>query len=195
MKQLQYDVEKEYEFEDDSEDENAVSMAPVRREPLIPGGTLIIAPASLLKQWEMEIDLKVKRGALDVTLFHGPKRIYKVKELAKYDVVITSYGTSTIGSEYKNEGIVYKIKFRRIFLDERHVISRNHETQQSKAVCELKAERRWILSGTVQCKEDDAMMKFLRCLSKVDDSILQSIMLRRSLEQIIDSNNGISSLP
>lgn len=214
LKQIQLDEAKEEDSSDDSGDENGAQWKAKGRKDFLRGGTLVICPASLIKQWESEIKEKVRRGALDVTLFHGPKRIYKAKELSKYDVVITSY--QTIASEFKNEGCAYSIKFRRIVLDEGHVI-RNHKTQQSKAVCELHGERRWVLSGTpVQNKEFDlyAVIKFLRC-QPFDDltywknfvesrdktassprvqALLKSILLRRTKEQLILSKE-IDTLP
>lgn len=42
---------------------------------------------------------------------------------------------------------LHDISWLRVVLDEGHVV-RNPNTQMSKAVLDLKAKRRWILSGT-----------------------------------------------
>lgn len=39
-----------------------------------------------------------------------------------------------------------KVDWLRLVLDEGHAI-RNPNTQQTKAICSLKAERKWILTG------------------------------------------------
>jgi SNF2 family DNA or RNA helicase len=36
--------------------------------------TLIVAPASVIYQWEKEMEKWVRAGRLDVLMFHGPKR-------------------------------------------------------------------------------------------------------------------------
>ncbi|KAI1727714.1 transcription termination factor 2 [Ditylenchus destructor] len=55
--------------------------------------TLVITPASLMYQWEKEIQDRVKPGRLKVHIFHGPKnkRETIARRLALYDVVITTY--------------------------------------------------------------------------------------------------------
>ena len=37
--------------------------------------TLVVCPASLVHQWEKEIQRRVKHGTLDVVVYHGPNRI------------------------------------------------------------------------------------------------------------------------
>jgi hypothetical protein len=38
------------------------------------GGTLVVCPASLLNQWEGEVNKRVKRGVIDVEVYHGTSR-------------------------------------------------------------------------------------------------------------------------
>ncbi|OBA25865.1 P-loop containing nucleoside triphosphate hydrolase protein [Hanseniaspora valbyensis NRRL Y-1626] len=62
--------------------------------------TLIIAPVSLLHNWNFEIESKIKREyALSVTIFHESNKPSKFDDLKKFDVVLTSYGT--LYSEYR----------------------------------------------------------------------------------------------
>ncbi|KAL1537512.1 helicase-like transcription factor CHR28 isoform X4 [Salvia divinorum] len=57
-----------------------------------PAGTLIVCPTSVLRQWSEELFNKVTREAdLSVLIYHGGSRIKDPLELAKYDVVITTY--------------------------------------------------------------------------------------------------------
>lgn len=109
------------------------------------GGTLIICPASLLKQWETEINSRVKRNTLSVVLHHGNSREYKARRLARNDIVITTYHVAL--NENKKKSCLYEIKWNRIILDEAHV-TRNHKSLTSIAVCALEAKYRWALSGT-----------------------------------------------
>lgn len=174
----------------------------------------MVCPASLIKQWECEIRTKTKRGALDVYMFHGPNREYKERRLAKYDIVLTTY--QLVVTEEKNDGCLFRVKWKRIILDEGHVI-RNHKSKQSEAICKLEAKYRWVLTGTpIQNKEFDlyAAVKFLRCapfdevnywkqwieVAKGKESsprvqtLLKAIMLRRTKQQLIESGE-INSLP
>ncbi|KAK6149892.1 hypothetical protein DH2020_017417 [Rehmannia glutinosa] len=55
-------------------------------------GTLIVCPTSVLRQWSEELHNKVTREAdLSVLVYHGSNRTKDPLELAKYDVVITTY--------------------------------------------------------------------------------------------------------
>ncbi|KAK6154702.1 hypothetical protein DH2020_008950 [Rehmannia glutinosa] len=56
------------------------------------GGTLIVCPTSVLRQWSEELHNKVTREAgLSVLVYHGSNRTKDPVELAKYDVVVTTY--------------------------------------------------------------------------------------------------------
>lgn len=44
-------------------------------ERLKSSATLVVCPASLVHQWNNEIDRRVKRGTLDVVLYHGANRV------------------------------------------------------------------------------------------------------------------------
>ncbi|KAK6201549.1 SNF2 family N-terminal domain-containing protein [Scheffersomyces amazonensis] len=64
--------------------------------------TLVIAPVSLLRQWDAEIKSKLKSDILiRVAIFHGndKKSLSSFSKLERYDVILTSYGT--LSSEWK----------------------------------------------------------------------------------------------
>ncbi|EXC53897.1 SMARCA3-like protein 2 [Morus notabilis] len=55
-------------------------------------GTLIVCPTSVLRQWDEELRNKVTQKAnLSVLVYHGSNRTRDPCELAKYDVVLTTY--------------------------------------------------------------------------------------------------------
>ncbi|XP_072971803.1 helicase-like transcription factor CHR28 isoform X4 [Typha angustifolia] len=55
-------------------------------------GTLVVCPASVLKQWACELGEKVtESGRLSVLVYHGGSRTKNPSDLAKYDVVVTTY--------------------------------------------------------------------------------------------------------
>ncbi|XP_057368862.1 transcription termination factor 2-like [Daphnia carinata] len=151
-------------------------------------GTLVVCPASVVGQWEKEIQRRCKRNSLSVVIFHGPDRNKLAPKLHHYDVVITTY--QIVSREIANvkidkkdgdskpigdfdvetdasairQSVLLQIAFDRIILDEAHVI-RNPKAGISQAVCRLRAVRRWAVSGTpVQNKELDmySLLRFLR---------------------------------
>ncbi|KAL1803552.1 hypothetical protein ACET3Z_032199 [Daucus carota] len=59
-------------------------------------GTLVVCPASVLRQWARELDEKVAAEvSLKVLIYHGSNRIKDPDELAAYDVVLTTYALVT----------------------------------------------------------------------------------------------------
>lgn len=60
------------------------------------GGTLVVCPASVLRQWARELDEKVTSDAkLSVLIYHGGTRTKNPCELAKHNVVLTTYSIVT----------------------------------------------------------------------------------------------------
>ncbi|KAL1567364.1 helicase-like transcription factor CHR28 isoform X3 [Salvia divinorum] len=65
---------------------------PVQAKGRPSGGTLIVCPTSVLRQWSEELHNKVTKEAdLSVLVYYGSNRTKDPLELAKYDVVVTTY--------------------------------------------------------------------------------------------------------
>lgn len=97
---------------------------------------LIVAPTSLLSNWQKEI----KKFAPDLTLwiYHGQNR-----ELAnEYDVLITSYGLVR-----RDKKELDKMKWLLLIIDEAQNI-KNPNTEQTKAIKSIKAQHKIAMSGT-----------------------------------------------
>uniref|UniRef100_A0A4W6E0Y3 Helicase like transcription factor n=1 Tax=Lates calcarifer TaxID=8187 RepID=A0A4W6E0Y3_LATCA len=93
-------------------------------------------------QFEQHVCANVK---LNVYLYYGSERNRSKKFLSSQDVVITTY--NVLSADFGNKSPLHGINWLRVVLDEGHII-RNPNAQMSKAVLGLKAQRRWILSGT-----------------------------------------------
>jgi SWI/SNF-related matrix-associated actin-dependent regulator of chromatin subfamily A3 len=109
------------------------------------GSTLIVAPVGVMSNWEQQIHRHVLPECMPkVLIYHGAGRQAAADSLPTYDVVITSYGTMT--SETGKAGLS-NVDWRRVVLDEGHTI-RNAKTRVAVAACALKAQSRWVLTGT-----------------------------------------------
>ncbi|KAK9502473.1 hypothetical protein O3M35_011247 [Rhynocoris fuscipes] len=189
-----------YTLKDEKNKDNDRCINPARQK--IPdGGTLVIVPASLLSQWLNEINSKVFTGQMSYYLYHGPSR-KKEKRLPNFHIVLSTYGT--VQKESFNDPLM-KINWKRVILDEAHII-RNRKSKQASSIFDLECDKRWALTGTpVQNQETDLynILKFLRCkpfddykiwkklINKKDvagimrlNCILKSILLRRTKEEL-----------
>ncbi|KAK4678091.1 hypothetical protein QC764_0051630 [Podospora pseudoanserina] len=137
--------------------------------------TLLVCPLSTITNWEEQIKQHIEPGKLNYYIYHGANRIKDSAQLARYDLVITTYGsvTSELNARLKKKPGLYpleEIAWFRIVLDEAHTI-REQNTLSFKSICRLQANRRWAVTGTpVQNKLEDlaSLLAFLR-LKPFDD--------------------------
>lgn len=171
---------------------------------------LIIAPLSLLKQWEREIQKKLKPGKyqLSVYIHHGNGKKHKsFKELTRYDVVLTTFGT--LAAEYRKRvaelerlkdkpdefealesGFIFTgrhSKWYRILIDEAQCI-KNKDTLSARGCAQLIAQYRFCLSGTPmqnRCEEWGSIFPlavFIMLMpfigySRLSDSFVSSLIM------------------
>ncbi|MEO6711499.1 MAG: SNF2-related protein [Planctomycetota bacterium] len=169
------------------------------RKPDAKGPTLVVAPKTLLFNWESEC----KRFAptLRVHIHHGNARARSVAPLQDTDLVVTTYGTMRLDIE-----LLSKIEFDLAVLDEAQAI-KNPASQAAKAARLLKARLRLALTGTpVENRLGDLLSIFdylnpgmvegsraLRSLGAEDDvdaariaaRALRPFMLRRTKEEVL----------
>ncbi|KAI9794521.1 MAG: hypothetical protein M1835_006528 [Candelina submexicana] len=147
--------------------------------------TLIIGPVALMKQWEREIQTKVRGGrhALTVYTLHGSKKgTWNV--LKNFDVVLTTYGT--LASEFnrreawemKKKGdpdlrpgpadrlslLADECKWYRVIIDEAQFI-KNKGTKAARGACCLQSITRICMTGTPMMNnigELFSLIEFLR---------------------------------
>ncbi|RAH70282.1 DEAD/DEAH box helicase [Aspergillus aculeatinus CBS 121060] len=126
-----------------------------------PYTTLVIAPTSLLAQWESESLKASQPGSMRVLMYYGTEKNVNLRDLcaagnaAAPNVIITSYGvvlaehrhhTSTVLSQMGSGGL-FSLDFFRIIIDEAHMI-KNRQSKSAKACYDLSASHRWVLTGT-----------------------------------------------
>ncbi|RAH46380.1 DEAD/DEAH box helicase [Aspergillus brunneoviolaceus CBS 621.78] len=126
-----------------------------------PYTTLVIAPTSLLAQWESESLKASQPGSMKVLMYYGTEKNVNLRDLcaagnaAAPNVIITSYGvvlaehrhhTSTVLSQMGSGGL-FSLDFFRIIIDEAHMI-KNRQSKSAKACYDLSATHRWVLTGT-----------------------------------------------
>uniref|UniRef100_A0A8C7X7Q4 Transcription termination factor 2 n=1 Tax=Oryzias sinensis TaxID=183150 RepID=A0A8C7X7Q4_9TELE len=195
-------------------------------------GTLIICPASLIHHWKKEIDKRVKSCRLTVYLYHGTNRQKSAKVLADHDVVVTTYSLVSKEIQVQKEDAnnpskdpdpeasrsspLLRVRWTRVILDEAHNI-KNPKVQTSMAVCQLRAQARWAITGTpIQNNLLDmySLLKFLRCSpfdeyklwkAQVDNGsnrgrerlniLMKALLLRRTKDQLDSTGKPLVSLP
>ena len=153
-----------------------------KSSPLVaraPCTTLVVAPMSLLAQWQSEAEKASKPGTLKTLVYYGSDKNVNLKTLcceanaaSAPNVIITSYGTVlseynqvvAAGGDRGSSGGLFSIEYFRVILDEAHMI-KNRQSKTARACYEIAAEHRWTLTGTpiVNRLEDlFSLVRFLR---------------------------------
>ena len=141
-----------------------------------PSATLIVAPTSLLNQWNEEIQRSSKAGTVEVLVWHGQNRLdleTAVDSEADDDkdeplrVIITSYGVlasehakgeksgGTLSPVFQSQSsrlytnsadFFLLVEWLRVVLDEAHHC-KSRQSKTARAVYALCARRRWAVTG------------------------------------------------
>lgn len=104
--------------------------------------SLIVCPASLVYNWESEINIFAPSLKVNVITGSAQERENKIINSGKYDVLITSYDLLKRDIELYEEK-----KFRFQVIDEAQFI-KNASTQSARAVKAVKADTKFALTGT-----------------------------------------------
>ncbi|KAJ2401376.1 DNA repair protein rad16, partial [Coemansia sp. RSA 2559] len=128
--------------------------------------TLVICPTVALMQWKAEIAMATDE--LSVFVFYGDQRKklmdaggsgMDLEELAKYDVILTTYavmesgfrrersGFRSKGALCKEPSMLHSVTWFRVVLDEAHNL-KDRSSNSARAAFALEAQRVWSLTGT-----------------------------------------------
>ncbi|KAI9847002.1 MAG: DNA helicase rad5 [Sclerophora amabilis] len=144
-----------------------------------PCTTLVVAPMSLLAQWQSEAENASVAGSMKSLVYYGGEKTANLQTLcceanaaSAPNLIITSYGIvlsefGQIANSSGNRGShggLFSLDFFRVILDEAHHI-KNRQSKTAKACYEISAQHRWVLTGTpiVNRLEDlFSLVRFLR---------------------------------
>ena len=156
---------------------------------------LIVAPASLLYNWQVEIE-KFAPG-LNVSVIVGSKqeRLELIKQIENVDILVTSY--TTLRQDYD---IYEKMPFHSMILDEAQMI-KNAATKTFQTIETLKADHYFALSGTpIENKLEELwalfrilmpgffppLRRFKQLTTETIALMIQPFVLRREKKQVLD---------
>ncbi|KAI1278350.1 P-loop containing nucleoside triphosphate hydrolase protein [Xylaria sp. FL0933] len=144
------------------------------------GTTLVVAPATAIEQWNSESEKHADNKHIKSVLHYKKSLKLPVQALHNMDIILVSYqevirqfpnqklltrlreqypDPQDFEEQYNDSlGMLFKINFWRIVLDEAHNI-KNHDSQTSIACRSLKGRHRWALSGTPLTNSVDGKTK------------------------------------
>ncbi|KAJ5098557.1 DNA repair protein rad5 [Penicillium argentinense] len=128
-----------------------------------PYTTLVVAPTSLLAQWESEAMKASAAGTMRVLTYYGSDKAMNLRDIcceskqaSAPHIIVTTYGV--VLSEFRQLSLqsaittgaqngLFSVDFFRIILDEAHLI-KNRRSKSARACYELQSLHRWVLTGT-----------------------------------------------
>ncbi|KMY51929.1 DEAD/DEAH box helicase [Peribacillus loiseleuriae] len=131
------------ENEDDVEGSTTEDVQDIQKEAIPVQASLIICPTSVLGNWQRELERFSPN--LKVHLHYGTTRVKGeafVQTIAKYDIVLTSYGIT-----HHDFDALSSVYWNTIILDEAQNI-KNSQTKQSRSVRKFKGRHHVALTGT-----------------------------------------------
>ncbi|KAH7003778.1 SNF2 family N-terminal domain-containing protein [Fusarium venenatum] len=143
-----------------------------------PCTTLVVAPMSLLSQWQSEAEKASKDGTMKTELYYGNEKSSNLQALCcasnaanAPDLVITSYGVvlsefSSLAARKGDKSFhngLFSLRFFRIIIDEAHHI-KNRSSKTAKACYEISATHRWALTGTPIVNKLEDLFSLVRFL-------------------------------
>ena len=113
--------------------------------------TLVVVPAHLVQQWCSQLDKCCEEGELRIHVFDERDKELEAHELAwNFDVVITTFNVLSVEWTVRAENSsLMRVHWLRMILDEGHSLGSSLGiTNKLQMACCIKAERRWIMTGT-----------------------------------------------
>ena len=147
--------------------------------------TLVVLPNALLDQWRQEILRTTGHHAI---IFHGKtKKDVTLEILEKSTIVLTTYGTVISSNQ-----LLQEVMWGRIIFDEAHHLRNGFKTTRYEACFKLKANIRWMMTGTpIQNKRSDlySLCRLLRVPETMFRNeglpyIIQQFILKRTKKEV-----------
>ncbi|KAH7409732.1 SNF2 family N-terminal domain-containing protein [Cadophora sp. MPI-SDFR-AT-0126] len=147
--------------------------------------TLIVGPATIVKQWIEEIEFHVNKEMFPKILHYKTSSNMSLSILEDIDIVVTSYNEvmkqfpfpdkegrleiarkgypAWLKGAVENMGLLHQVNWYRVVLDEAQAI-KNNNARTSLACQNLKSVYRWCLTGTPLLNRLEELFPYLRFL-------------------------------
>ena len=168
-----------------------------RTENMPRGGTLVVVPTTLVRQWEMEIVKTLDNPQeLSVLRWTDNRRSFDCKEIADYDIVLTTTQMVT------KDSTLSSIYWHRVVVDEAQM---NAGNMMESGI--LVSTNRWIVSGTPVNSHPESLrpsLDFLRLggyndaqrhLPPALSTVMRAVMLRYTKDGVIDGETNLELPP
>ncbi|KAK9795946.1 hypothetical protein WJX73_001584 [Symbiochloris irregularis] len=117
--------------------------------------TLLVVPATLVQHWVDQVEQHTEPGLLRVKVLLADGNKSAAAPMATslawdYDLVITSFTRlSSDWTHLKGKSPLLQVHWLRVILDEGHMLGASLSiTNKLQMACALRAERRWVMTGT-----------------------------------------------